>query len=714
MISYHLVALFGNSEGYLMTINKGPWIGVVAGVFLLQAICLAEETAQDPVGIPAAKLPYGDLSNTNRINREVFFFSAPEEVARKAAQNGDSIAQFALGHKLMKAGKYAEAITWLEKAASTGSADAKFLFELGKIFQKSKQEELVDVWTEIRQLVNDAAVKNVPYAQWGLGQAVPYGQFGYKKDNLLGYYWGSRAASNGLCLAVGTMAEKDYSEGEWEKSLRWYLKLADNGEVVSKHCAACILVLMTTLDSSDGSDTKQKLFHAKALLKDCKTNGMWTASVEALDFLDMLSDDKHPIILLDSKKKPHDIQLLRRIAQEYDPDLASEKYRYWNHVGRRGESESVFGVQTLPVGIQLSWFIEDHQRNRETAMTWYRFAAENGDAHAAAILGCHFTEGKGVQIDKNEAKRWNLVAARAGNGAAQWNLGILLWNDFTDYVEAYKWLNVAIASDQKKPFGKREEWKVRNLENLEKIMTREQVLEAQRRSTTFIEGKPEVPEGESGPRQEAALECKATGTGFFITVDGYIITASHVVQNAASVAIMTQTGKVKAKIVRADTANDIAILKAEGRFTAIPLENSKTVKLGDAVTTIGFPNPEIQGFSPKLTKGEIGSLFGIQDDPRHFQISAPIQPGNSGGPLLNASGNTIGTLVSRLGDRVTLKATGMLPQNVNYALKSAYVLAMIEAMPDISDKLPKPRSGVLTTDEIVKGTEPAIVMVLVY
>ncbi len=245
-------------------------------------------------------------------------------------------------------------------------------------------------------------------------------------------------------------------------------------------------------------------------------------------------------------------------------------------------------------------------------------------------------------------------------------------------------------------------------------MTREQVLEAQRRSTTFIEGKPEVPEGESGPRQEAALECKATGTGFFITVDGYIITASHVVQNAASVAIMTQTGKVKAKIVRADTANDIAILKAEGRFTAIPLENSKTVKLGDAVTTIGFPNPEIQGFSPKLTKGEIGSLFGIQDDPRHFQISAPIQPGNSGGPLLNASGNTIGTLVSRLGDRVTLKATGMLPQNVNYALKSAYVLAMIEAMPDISDKLPKPRSGVLTTDEIVKGTEPAIVMVLVY
>ena len=115
-----------------------------------------------------------------------------------------------------------------------------------------------------------------------------------------------------------------------------------------------------------------------------------------------------------------------------------------------------------------------------------------------------------------------------------------------------------------------------------------------------------------------------------------------------------------------------------------------------------------------MTKGEIGSLFGIQDDPRHFQISAPIQPGNSGGPLLNASGNAIGTLVSRLSDNITFKATGMLPQNVNYALKSSYVLAMIEAMPDISDKLPRSRSGALTTDEIVKDTESAIVMILVY
>jgi len=71
-----------------------------------------------------------------------------------------------------------------------------------------------------------------------------------------------------------------------------------------------------------------------------------------------------------------------------------------------------------------------------------------------------------------------------------------------------------------------EPWEFQNLENLAKKMSPQQVLEAQRRSTAFLEGKPEAPYGESGPRQETALECKATGTGFFITSDGYILTAA--------------------------------------------------------------------------------------------------------------------------------------------------------------------------------------------
>ena len=700
-------------------------LAAIGGVLLLSPICMAQETnklgATNPEVGPWKDwealdlLPYGDISNTNRIDRDVFFFSAPDVVVKKSAQDGDPIAQFALGHRLMKEGKYSDAIIWLDKAAHSGSVDAQFLLELVRIFQKSKQPDLNDAWQEIRNHINNAAVKNVPYAQWALGESVPQGDFGYTKDEKLGYYWCSRSASNGLCLAMASMAKKN--SGRWPDeitALNWYLKLTDKGEVLSGYNAAIILITMAATVSCVGDDVgtaeelRKQLLQARSLLHSCKEKGLRRSADDILEFLEMLSTGQPPKIIFDQKKKPHNVAVLCRIAQAFDPGMKSA--RMWDYVAEPDSSKSVCDIVSR-LALSLSIFVKD--RNKTTAIRWYKLAAENGDASAATTLGTCFEKGNGVQIDKSEARKWYLVAARKGNVLAQWLLGDLIANDFQDYVEAYKWLNISIANDQKGG-STSEPWALDDLKKLEKLMTPQQILEAQRQSTAFLEGKPEAPEAETGPRQEAPLECKSCGTGFFITPDGYCITACHVIHDAARVEIKTKTGKVKATIIRTDPANDIAVLKADGQFASIPLDNSKRVKLGDTVITIGFPNPEIQGFSPKLTKGEIGSLFGIHDDPRHFQISAPIQPGNSGGPLLNASGNAIGTLVSRLSDRVTLKATGMLPQNVNYALKGAYLLAMVEAMPDISEKLVKPRSGILAIDEIVKDTEPAIVMILVY
>ena len=96
------------------------------------------------------------------------------------------------------------------------------------------------------------------------------------------------------------------------------------------------------------------------------------------------------------------------------------------------------------------------------------------------------------------------------------------------------------------------------------------------------------------------------------------------------VRLLTSTGLIDAKVVQVDAANDLALLKADGRFAPLPIAASRTVALGGTVATIGFPNIGLQGFAPKLAKGEIASLSGAGDDPRYFQISVPVQPGNSG------------------------------------------------------------------------------------
>ena len=97
-----------------------------------------------------------------------------------------------------------------------------------------------------------------------------------------------------------------------------------------------------------------------------------------------------------------------------------------------------------------------------------------------------------------------------------------------------------------------------------------------------------------------------------------------------------------------DAANDLALLKADGQFRAVAGGSSRAVKLGGTVATVGFPNIGLQGFAPKLAKGEIASLSGAGDDARYFQISVPVQPGNSGGALVDERGNVVGVVSAKL------------------------------------------------------------------
>ena len=206
---------------------------------------------------------------------------------------------------------------------------------------------------------------------------------------------------------------------------------------------------------------------------------------------------------------------------------------------------------------------------------------------------------------------------------------------------------------------------------------------------------------------------KSSGSGAFISADGLILTAAHVVQGASRIEVVTAAGKLPATVVKIDTTNDVALLKCTGsNFTPLPIAPSKAGRAGTSVFTVGFPNIQLQGFDPKLTKGEISSQGGFQDDPRQWQISVPIQPGNSGGPLCDENGNLIGMVESTLDPIKMAKFAGEIPQNVNYAVKSSYILPLLD---DVQN-LPPPLAASTGSkfEDVVEKAQKSVALILVY
>jgi len=206
----------------------------------------------------------------------------------------------------------------------------------------------------------------------------------------------------------------------------------------------------------------------------------------------------------------------------------------------------------------------------------------------------------------------------------------------------------------------------------------------------------------------AAEETEVLGTGFFIKND-LVATNSHVIHGAKKITVTYGDKKVSATVLSEDPDNDVAILKVTGLeqvITPLPLGDPRTVELGETVYTVGFPLPDMMGFSPKAGDGIINSLTGFGDDLRSFQISIPIQPGNSGGPLINGYGQVIGITRASLDPAYTLKYAGTIPQNVNYAVKISYLLIASPVNLSYSqDKV------ALATQEIIQRATKAVVFI---
>src|SRR3984893_6340670 len=175
----------------------------------------------------------------------------------------------------------------------------------------------------------------------------------------------------------------------------------------------------------------------------------------------------------------------------------------------------------------------------------------------------------------------------------------------------------------------------------------------------------------------AVANAESSGTGFAVGNGNYVLTNFHVVDGCKSVRIANDgTGLIKIL----DRQNDVAVIQPDRPIDRpLRFRSRSQLKPGEEIIVIGFPLKGLLSSAPTVTTGIVSSLAGLRDDRTRFQISAPVQPGNSGGPVLDRAGNVVGMVVSKLNVLRIARMTGDIPQNVNFAIPVSIITSILDA-----------------------------------
>lgn len=191
----------------------------------------------------------------------------------------------------------------------------------------------------------------------------------------------------------------------------------------------------------------------------------------------------------------------------------------------------------------------------------------------------------------------------------------------------------------------------------------------------------------AGPGVRPDPQARASsGTGF-VVAPAAVMTNHHVIEGCRRILVRTAEGRaLPGQVAAADARRDLALVRvAEDPGPVLPFR-ANAVRRGEGVVTYGFPLAGLLSSGPTLTTGEISALSGLNDNAAQFQISAPVQQGNSGGPLLDRQGHVVGVIVSKLNAARIAQRTGDIPQNVNFAVKGTEAVAFLRrngVMPDL-------------------------------
>lgn len=176
------------------------------------------------------------------------------------------------------------------------------------------------------------------------------------------------------------------------------------------------------------------------------------------------------------------------------------------------------------------------------------------------------------------------------------------------------------------------------------------------------------PPNAAPPKQSKSVT--QTGTGFVISSNGHVVTNHHVIDGCGEVTgNLSGEAPVKLRLVSSDETNDLALLQAPSPFKEVAVIRANSVQTGDGVIAIGYPYHGLLTSDFTVTTGIVSSLSGLRNNTRFLQISAAVQPGNSGGPLLDFGGRLVGVVAGKLDGIKIARATGNIPENINFAIK---------------------------------------------
>lgn len=180
----------------------------------------------------------------------------------------------------------------------------------------------------------------------------------------------------------------------------------------------------------------------------------------------------------------------------------------------------------------------------------------------------------------------------------------------------------------------------------------------------------------------ASAKLSSSGSGFIVSTSGYLLTNHHVANGCSNLKIR-DSSKIEydVTVIATDARNDLALLQTSTAVSlpAATFRANGSVEAGENVVALGYPLAGVLASEVNVSFGYVSATAGLADDTSKLQISAPVQPGNSGGPLLDQSGNLIGVVVAKLDAIKVAKAIGDIPQNINFAIKGEVAQVFLNA-----------------------------------